>query len=70
MHTWLLVGGSLLLLAVCVLAFLGTSGIVYAAIFGGISLFMASRISPQLVLKMYKAQPVDRNRFPQGHAHS
>lgn len=68
LHTWLLVGGSIMLLAVCAWVFFGPNGIVYAAIFGGISLFMASRVSPQLVLRMYKAQPVDRNQFPQGHA--
>ncbi len=68
LHTWLLVGGSILLLAICAWVFFGPNGIVYAAIFGGISLFMASRVSPQLVLKMYKAQPVDRAHFPQGHA--
>jgi len=67
LHTWLLVGGSLLLLAVCAWVFFGTSGILYAGIFGGISLFMASRVSPQLVLRMYKAQEVDRRQFSQGH---
>ncbi len=66
-HTWLLVGGSLILLAACAYVFFGASGIVYAAVFGGISIFMASRISPAVVLKMYKAQPVNRNEFPAGH---
>lgn len=66
-HTWLLVGGSLLLLAICAYAFLGTTGVVYAGIFGGISLFMASRISPQVVLKMYKAQKISPAQFPIGH---
>jgi heat shock protein HtpX len=67
-HTWLLVGGSLLLLAVCAYVFFGTTGIFYAAIFGGITLFMTSRISPQLVLRMYKARAVGRDHFPVGHA--
>ena len=67
LHTWLLVGGSLLLLAICAYAFLGTTGVLYAAIFGGISLFMASRISPQVVLKMYKAQKISPAQFPIGH---
>ncbi|MCB1386090.1 MAG: M48 family metalloprotease [Nitratireductor sp.] len=67
-HTWLLVGGSLALLAICAWVFFGANGIVYAAIFGGISLFMASRVSPQMVLRMYKAQAVSRERFPAGHA--
>lgn len=67
LHTWLLVGGSLLLLAICTYVFLGTTGVIYAAIFGGISLFMASRISPQVVLKMYKAQKITPAQFPIGH---
>lgn len=66
-HTWLLVGGSLMLLAVCAWVFFGTTGIIYAGIFGGISLFMASRVSPRIVLRMYKAKAVDRGHFPQGH---
>ena len=54
-HTWLLVGGSIGLLAVCAWAFFGPQGIWYAAIFGGVSLFMASRVSPAMVLRMYRA---------------
>ncbi len=67
LHTWLLVGGSIGLLALCAWIFFGGSGIIYAAIFGGISLFMASRIGPDVVLRMYKAQPVSREQFPVGH---
>ena len=66
-HTWLLVGGSLFLLVLCAYAFLGITGVIYAAIFGGVSLFMASRISPQVVLKMYKAQKITPEQFPEGH---
>lgn len=66
-HTWLLVAGSLILLAVCAWVFFGSTGIVYAAIFGGISLFMASKASPQIVLRMYKARETSRNEFPVGH---
>ncbi|MGB7286971.1 MAG: zinc metalloprotease HtpX [Salaquimonas sp.] len=67
LHTWVLVGGSLLLLVFCAWVFFGSTGILYAAVFGGISLFMASRISPEMVLRMYKAQPVSREQFPVGH---
>jgi heat shock protein HtpX len=67
LHTWLLVGGSILLLAVCAYVFFGPDGIVYAAIFGGISLFMASRVSPAMVLRMYKARETGRHHFPAGH---
>lgn len=68
LHTWLLVGGSLALLAVTASVFFGADGVLYAAIFGGISLFLATRVSPQIVLRMYKAQEVNRSQFPAGHA--
>lgn len=67
LHTWLLLGGSLLLFALCAWVFFGRDGIIYAVIFGGISLFMASRVSPKLVLRMYKAQKVTPSQFPTGH---
>lgn len=67
LHTWLLVGGSLGLLAICAWVFFGLQGIFYAAIFGAVSLFMASRVSPQLVLRMYKARKVGADEFPAGH---
>jgi len=66
-HTWLLVGGSLALFVACAWLFFGPGGIWYALVFGGVSLFMASRVSPTLVLRMYKAQPVSPQQFPQGH---
>jgi heat shock protein HtpX len=66
-HTWLLIAGSLALFIVCAWIFFGPDGILYAVVFGGISLFMASRISPKLVLRMYKARPASRAAFPIGH---
>lgn len=68
LHTVLLVGGSLVLFAACAWLFLGPGGVIQAAIFGAVSLFLASRVSPALVLRMYKAQPVSREQFPAGHA--
>ncbi len=68
LHTVLLVGGSLLLFVACAFLFLGPGGIFQAAIFAAVSLFMASRVSPALVLRMYKAHPVGREEFPVGHA--
>ena len=44
LHTWLLAGGSILLLVVCVSALMGPEGIVWALIFGGISMAMANRV--------------------------
>ncbi len=66
LHTWMLVGGSLMLLAVSAWMYAGGVGIVYALVFGAVSLFAMRRISPQMVLRMYKAQPVTRAQFPAG----
>lgn len=68
LHTWLLLAGSLVLLIVCAWTLAGPAGIAYAFVFGGISLFAIRRISPQMVLTMYKARPVTRAEFPQGLA--
>jgi heat shock protein HtpX len=68
LHTWLLGAGSLLLLAVTAWAFGGPGGIVYAVIFGGVSLWLARRVSPGMVLAMYKARPVTAAEFPAGVA--
>ena len=63
-HTWLLAGGALLLLAVTAWAFAGTAGIVYAVIFGSVSMWAMRRVSPKLVLSMYKAREVGSSEFP------
>ena len=65
-HTWLLVAGSLALLAITAWAFGGTAGIVYALVFGGISMWLVRRVSPQMVLSMYKARAVSAAEFPAG----
>ena len=65
-HTWLLVAGSLALLAITAWAFGGTAGIVYALVFGGISMYLVRRVSPQMVLSMYKARAVSAAEFPAG----
>lgn len=67
-HTWLLAGGSLLLLAVTAWIFAGPAGIVAAILFGGLSMAAMQRISPQMVLSMYKARRVSRAEFPAGVA--
>jgi heat shock protein HtpX len=65
-HTWLLAGGALLLLAVTAWAFGGTAGIIYAVVFGGVSVWAMRRISPQMVLSMYRAREVREAEFPTG----
>ncbi len=65
-QTWLLVGGSLALLAVSAWIYAGVTGIVYAIGFGAISLFAMRQVSPRMILRMYKARPVSRAQFPLG----
>ena len=66
LQTWLLGAGSLLLLGVTAWAFGGTTGILYAVIFGVVSMWAVRRISPQMVLSMYKARQVTSADFPAG----
>ncbi|MBE1204270.1 zinc metalloprotease HtpX [Aminobacter carboxidus] len=66
LQTWLLGAGSLLLLAVTAWAFAGSTGLLYALFFGAISMWAVRRISPQMVLSMYKAREVNAADFPAG----
>ncbi|MDB4273607.1 zinc metalloprotease HtpX [bacterium] len=66
-HTWLLAAGSLLLLGVTAWVFAGGAGIVYALVFGAVSIWVMRQVSPQLVLSMYKAAEVGPDQFPAGH---
>ena len=65
-HTWLLGFGSLLLLTVTAWAFGGAAGILYAIIFGGVSMWVVRRASPKIVLRMYKARAISPAEFPAG----
>ncbi|AMS39672.1 MULTISPECIES: zinc metalloprotease HtpX [Aminobacter] len=65
-QTWLLGAGSLLLLGVTAWAFAGSTGILYALVFGALSMWAVRRISPQMVLSMYKARQVTPADFPAG----
>lgn len=67
-HTWLLAGGSLALLAVTAWIFAGVPGIVAALVFGAFSVAAIGRVTPKMVLGMYKARPVSRAAFPTGLA--
>ncbi|MCB1418980.1 MAG: M48 family metalloprotease [Notoacmeibacter sp.] len=67
MHTLLLTAGSLGLLGVTAYIFAGVTGVVFAVILGGFALFSMQRVSPKMVLAMYKATPAGPDVFPQGH---
>lgn len=68
LHTWLLAGGSLALLAVSAYAFAGGTGVLFALVFGSVTMWMARGVSPKMVLSMYDARPVSGAQFPLGVA--
>lgn len=65
LHTWLLILGAGVLMAIIAWMVYGVGGIVWAAIFGGFGLWSASKASPKLVLRLYKARPVAPNELTQ-----
>ena len=65
LHTLMLLGGMLLPLAAAG-SFFGLTGIVLAVIFG-LTVFSAGRISPQWMLRMHRAQPIEPRRAPGLH---
>ena len=67
-HTWLLATGSLILLAVTAWIFAGPFGLIAAIVVGGVTMAAVRRVSPRMVLAMYKAKPVTRADFPAGLA--
>lgn len=68
LHTWLLATGSLLLLGMSAFAFAGVIGVVFALVFGAITMMVARNVSPGMVLSMYDARPVSPREFPVGTA--
>jgi heat shock protein HtpX len=66
-HTLLLIGGSALLVAAIAWTVYGVTGLIWAAVFGGAGVWMMSRVSPQVVLNLYKARALSPNEFPDLH---
>ncbi|HEV7255058.1 MAG TPA: zinc metalloprotease HtpX [Mesorhizobium sp.] len=66
LHTWALGAGSVLILAVSAFVFAGFAGVAYAVVLGGFSMWGLRNATPDMVLKMYRAEPVARDRFPLG----
>jgi heat shock protein HtpX len=67
LHTWLLIVGSGVLAALIALTVYGPDGLIWAGLFGAAGLWTVSRISPQVVLKLYKAQPLPPHELPELH---
>ena len=64
-HTWLLIIGTGVLMAVIAWMVYGASGIIWAGLIGAFGLWSASRISPKIVLKLYKARRLQPGDMPE-----
>ena len=67
LHTWLMIAGSAILMAIIAWLIFGAAGVVWAVVLTAFGLWQASRISPKVVLKLYKARPLDETEVPQLH---
>jgi heat shock protein HtpX len=64
LHTMLLLGGLVLIVALIGWLLAGGAGLFWAVILGGLSLIFGQQISPQLVLRMYRARPLAPHEAP------
>lgn len=64
LHTLLLLLGMLLIVALLGYLLAGFSGIVWAVLLSGLFLIFGQQVSPQLVLRMYKARPLSAQDAP------
>lgn len=65
LHTVLLLGSMLALLALLGWLVAGQTGIIWSVILGGILVLFGQQVSPQLVLRMYRARPLTATEAPQ-----
>lgn len=66
-HTALLIGGTGLLMGIMAYSVLGVAGLLGAAVFGAVGLASLSRVSPKMVLNLYKARPLAPDELPELH---
>ncbi len=66
LHSLLILGGMVLLLAGIGEIFFGTPGMTLAIV-AGVALFTLGRVQPQWVLKMHRAQPLAHHQAPELH---
>lgn len=67
LHTWILIAGSALLMAGIAWTVFGVTGLVWAGITMAVSLWAAGRISPQVVLRLYRARALEPSEAPDLH---
>jgi heat shock protein HtpX len=64
-HSILLLGGIMVLLALCGWVLFGPDGLIGMALGAALALAFSPQISPQLVLRMYRAREVGRRDLPE-----
>jgi heat shock protein HtpX len=67
LHTALLIGGTGLLMGLMAYAVLGIPGLIGATVFGAVGLASLGRMSPKMVLNLYKARPFTEDEMPELH---
>ncbi len=67
-HTLILIAGTALLAGAIAWMVFGTTGLIWAAVSSAIGIYMLSRVSPKVVLTLYKARPLQRGEMPELHA--
>ncbi|MGI9384797.1 MAG: zinc metalloprotease HtpX [Methyloligellaceae bacterium] len=61
-HSVVLIGGLGLLMGLCAWILWGWIGHLYALIAAAITILFGPRVAPEMVMRMYRARPVDRTR--------
>jgi heat shock protein HtpX len=67
LHTLILMLVAALIMGVMAYSMFGVIGLIGAAIFGAIGIAGAGRVSPKMVLGLYKARPLEPHEAPQLH---
>jgi heat shock protein HtpX len=67
LHTVLLIVGTGLIMGALAYTMFGWIGLIGAAIFGTIGILSLGRVSPKMVLGLYKARPLEEHEAPQLH---
>jgi len=66
LHSWLLLSASVALLALTAYSLAGIQGLVWVGIGGAVTLWSASRITPELILRLYRARPLPPHAVEDG----
>jgi heat shock protein HtpX len=64
LHSVLLLGGMALILAACAWILAGIEGLVWALLLAVVTIALMPRVSPRLVLGMYRARPIGPHELP------